>query len=351
MFRVLLPALTLFLTSPLLPAGEIYYTGFENFTPGPDTIAGTDGWTGSSSHAGRDLSGILAETSHLVSGIGNAAYIGGNNSVFPVGVTNRTVNVRRAFNLDPVALGQEIAQLHVNLGIKDSTYSGLITRRDNFDIAFYNGGGQLLGFIQFDNTTIDTITQFPAQKIWRSSWNGTEWTKMDTGINYFHDELLSLRVRINFRTNRWSATLDDLSLFADQTFYTGSNARNLGSVAVQMQVAGTAPIPGTVPVQMGPAPGDNYLLFDDFALRLDPVPEPVIYGTTFSTAGSPQLTWLTEALYRYQVQYTDDLSQPWKSDLPNSSSTATATGVSPVFTDGTAAGKSKRYYRIARTLP
>ena len=98
-------------------------------------------------------------------------------------------------------------------------------------------------------------------------------------------------------------------------------------------------------------PGDNYMLFDDFAVRLDPVPDPFFYTFGVSPAGAPQLTWLTEALYRYQLQYTDDISQPWKSDLPASYSTATITGQSALFTDTTATGKAKRFYRILRTMP
>jgi hypothetical protein len=345
MFRALLPALAFVFTLSHLPAGEIYYTGFENFTPGNDTIAGTDGWSASSSHAGRALSGVDAESDHLVSGIGNAAFIGGNDALLPSSVS-RTVNVRRAFNLDPVALGQEVAQFQVTLGIKDSTYNGLSTRRDNFEFAFYNSAGQLIAFLQFDNTTLDTSTQSPGQKIWRSSYSGAALTKVDTGSNFFYDILMQLRVRINFRTNRWTASLDDLDLFADQPFYTGPNARNLGTIAAQMYIFNpTAANPITL------APGDNYMLFDNFALRLDPVPEPVIYTADLTAGGAPRLTWLTEALYRYQVQYTDDLSQPWKNDLPGSATTAASTGESAAFTDTTAAGKPKRYYRILRSMP
>ncbi len=351
MLRVFIFLLVALSSSLFLRAGEIYYTGFENFTPGADAIAGTDGWTGSASHAGRDLSGVESEASHLVSGIGNAAYIGGNDTLLPPPPTvSRTVNVRRAFNLDPVALGQEVVQFHVTFGIKDSTFSGLATRRDNFEFAFYNSAGQLIGFIQFDNTTLDTLTQAPAQKIWRSEYRTSPLPSglklVDTGAVFFYDILQQLRVRINFRTNRWSASIDDLDIFMDQPFYTGTLNRNLGTIAAQMQIHNpTGGSPATL------APGDNYMLFDDFALRLDPVPDPVFYAISRTAEGAPQFTWLTEALYRYQVQFTDDLAQPWRSDLPGSATTAALTGESPVFTDTTAAGKIRRYYRVVRSLP
>jgi hypothetical protein len=329
------------------PAGEIYYTGFENFPVGNDTIAGTDGWTGSSSHAGLQLSGIDSEADHLVPGIGNAAFIGGNNIVLAPTVS-RTVNVRRAFALDPVNLGEEVARFHALFGIKDSTFTGFQTRRDNFDFAFYNGSGQLLAFIQFDNSSIDPITSAPAQKVWRSSFNGTSLVKTETGIHFFYDVLMQLSVRINFRTNRWSATMAEIDLFNDQPFYTGPNARNLGTIAVQMQIVATGVNLETM--QAGPAPGDNYMLFDEIALRIDPPPPPQFQSFAFSPAGETRFRWQSEALYNYQVQYTDDLIS-WKDDLPGSAWTATYTGTSPVFTDAGAVSSRRRLYRVLQSAP
>lgn len=350
MFRTIFAALAatfLCAAAPVL-AGEIYYTGFENFPVGDDTVAGTESWTISSAHAGRALHGVDNEAGHLVSGIGNAAFIGGNNTVLPSN-TSRTVFLRRQFSLDPAALNQEVASFHATFGIKDSTYAGIATRRDNFEFAFHNSSSQLIAFIQFDNTTLDPLTQAPAQRIWRSHYNGTAFTKLNTNVTFLYDELMELRVRINFRTNRWTASLDDLTLFADEVFYAGPNARTLGYIAAQMQIVSTAPIPGTF--QTGPAPGENYMLFDDFALRLDPLPKPVIY-TLVPGSGGLQLTWSTEAGYRYQVQYRNELaSGTWLSDLPGSLMIATVTGESPVFTDASISGQPRRFYQVVASFP
>jgi hypothetical protein len=355
MIRQLIPAALL--TGRLcatLTAGELYYTGFENFPPGNNTIAGTgsggtDGWTGSVAHLTLNLSGIDTEADHLVAGIGNAAFIGGNPDVLGLAVS-RTVSLRRPIDADPVALGQDVLQFRVNVGIKDSTDSGLNTRRDNFEFAFYNQDGQLTGFVQFDNSTLDSGTDSPVRTVLRSSYNTavSRWDKASTGAVFYHGVLMELVVRINYRTNRWSALLDGVEVFYDEEFYSGPNARNLGVVAVQMQIVGTGL--GT-PGQIGPAPGDNYMLFDDFAVRIDPVPAVVI--TDFSRdaiSGAVQLRWWSEALYRYQVQYSDNLTG-WKSDLPGSNLTAANTGFSPVFTDLSAAGKAKRFYRVLRAMP
>ena len=339
------------LLSRTLSAGELYYTGFENFSTGYNTIAGPDGWTGSSTHLTLNLSGVDAETDHLVAGIGNAAFIGGNDNVMPSNASSsyRTVNVRKPVNVDPVALGQEVVQFRVNFGIKDSISSGFQTRRDNFEFAFYNQSGQLIGFIQFDNSTIDSTTSAPKQSILRSSYNTSfsRWEKAATNTVFYYDLLMELVVRINFRTNRWSAALDGLDIFADQVFYTGSNAKNLGFVAAQMQIVN----PVGAPTGSQLWPGNNYMLFDDFAVRIDPIPDVTVLDfTRNASTGATSITWWTEALYKYQLQYSEDLTQ-WKTDLPGSFLTAASTGVSPVFTDSTAAGRVKRFYRVVRTLP
>ena len=226
---------------------ELYFTGFDSFTAGFDTIVGKDGWTGSA-HTGQKLSGVDAETTHGVAGIGNAAFIGGNTAVLAPSYS-KTVNLRKAMNIDPVTLGEEVVLFRVNVGIKDSTS----TRRDNFEFAFYNQAGQLLGFIQFDNSTLDSTTSLPSQTIWRSTYSGTALTKISTGAVFYYDLLMELVVRVNFRTNRWTASLDGVDLFTDEVFYGGPLARNLGIVAPQMQIINTAM--NTTTHVVGPAPG------------------------------------------------------------------------------------------------
>jgi hypothetical protein len=349
MIRLLLRA-TLFAWLLALPlrGGELYFTGFENFTPGFDVIAGKDGWTGSASHAGLKLSGVDAETTHGVAGIGNAAFIGGNPAVLAPSVS-ATVNVRKSLNIDPVTLGEEVVLFRVNAGIKDSTPAA-ITRRDNFEFAFYNQSSQLIAFIQFDNSTIDSTTDLPTQTIWRSSYNGSSLTKTATGGVFYYDLLMELVVRINYRTNRWSVSLDGVDLFTDEVFYSGPNAKTLGVVAAQMQITGTGM--NAVTHVVGPAPGDNYMLFDDFGVHADPVPEPAIVDFTFNPlTKAAQLWWVTEALYKYQIEYSDDLSLPWKTDLSGSFITSDSTGISAAFTDTTAAAGGRRFYRVRRSLP
>jgi hypothetical protein len=94
-------------------------------------------------------------------------------------------------------------------------------------------------------------------------------------------------------------------------------------------------------------PGDNYMLFDDYGIRTDPVRSSAVIAK--SPAGAAKLTWNEEAGYNYQVQYSTD-GKTWKSDLANSSHTASLTQ-SASFTDPTVPVPVKRIYRIQSSPP
>jgi hypothetical protein len=322
----------------LAHAGETYFTGFENFTVGDDTIIGKESWVGT--HAGLKLHGVLSESLHGVLGIGNAAVIGGIAST-TLTSTSKTVYVRKPANMDPVALGQEVVTFSVLFGITDS---GNTTKRDNFEFLVYNSNSpslQLLAGVQFDNTTMDSSTGKPRRLIYRLSWNGSTYQYVLTGYNFLYDSLETLEFRINYRTNLWTATLSGVPLFQDIPFYTGTNARNFGSVMVKMGVGSSAPVTNYI------LPGDNYMLFDDYTVRTDPVSTELSVSKTGT--GAAKLTWNEEAGYTYQVQYSTDCVT-WKSDLASSTRLASLTQT-VTYTDPTTPVPGKRFYRIKRVSP
>jgi hypothetical protein len=323
------------LTVPV-SGGEAYFTSFENFAVGDDKIIGTDGWLGS--HAGLKLHGIMGESSHGVVGIGNAAYLGGYPAL--MASNSKLVNVRRPVNLDPVALNQEVATLSVVFGIKDSS-SASSYRRDNFEFLIYNLAGALLGGVQMDNTTLTGTGGVPQRLIYRVAWNGTIFQYYNTGYTFLPQTLELLQFRINYRTNRWTATLGGVPLFEDLVFYSGSSAKNLGSVVVQMRV--TNPTTSSTSIY----PGDNYMLFDDYSIRTDPVTTTLSVSRT--AGGAALLTWNEEAGYRYQVEYSTDTGQ-WLTDLVGSGHTAAVTGTA-TFTDPTLPVPVRRLYRVKRSYP
>jgi hypothetical protein len=321
-------------------AGEAYYTGFESptFTSGPDKVRGTDGWSGPVLFAGKALSGILSESQHGVKGIGNAAYLGANPTRV-IGVADKSVYLRRAVNLDPVALGQEVASFSVVVGILDSTADSNF-RRDNFEFQVWNTSSQLLAGIQFDNSRLDSLTGLPLRSIYLLYWNGSAFVYTNTGYSFLPQTPEILDFRINFRTNRWTVSLGGAPLFQDFPFYNGSSARNLGSVRAQMQVTNTYPLSTDI------YPGDNYMLFDDYRLRTDPV--TVTLESSLTATGACRLDWNEEYGHRYRLQYSADCAS-WF-DFPETIHTATITG-DRSFTDTTNPRPAKRLFRVRRDDP
>lgn len=245
----------------ILPShgGETYFTGFESFTAGDDTIIGTDSWTGS--YAAKQFHGVMTEAEHGVTGIGNAAYIGGYETTVAKSASGNAVYVARPVNVDPVALNEEVVTFSVVFGIKDST----TTKRDNFEFLFYNQSSTLLGGIQFDNTTLDSTTGKPRRLIYRLSWNAatSSYQYVLTGFNFLPEALETLQCRVNFKTNVWTVSLSDVPIFENVPFYTGTADKNLGFVMAKMAVASTT--------TNAISPGDNYMLFDDYTVRTDAV--------------------------------------------------------------------------------
>lgn len=323
--------------------GESYFTSF-NVPPftatGDDKIAGFDGWTGSPLHTNLKLHGIMSESAHGVVGIGNAGYLGGNYNTIPVtySTSNKLVWLRRRVDLDPLALNQEIATFGLSFGIKDST-STSGNRRDNFDVLIYNQAGSVLAGLRFDNTTLDSSNN-PRRLIYRLGYNGSSMVYTNTGYTFLSETMETLQYRINFRTNKWTATLGGVPLFEDIAFYTGTATKNLGFVLLQMTVT-TPTVAGTT-LQ----PGDNYMLFDDYMVRTDPV--ATLMEVVKTATGGAKLTWNEEAGYSYRLQYSTNCAG-WV-DFAATVHTATSTA-DYSYTDPASPVPAKRFYRVMRTYP
>ena len=317
-------------------ATEHYATGFTSFSTGNDALVGTDGWTGS--HAGLGLHAVLAENQHGVAGIGQAAALGGLAAVVPS--TSRSVFVRRLVVVDPVGLGEEVMGFGVVFGIKDSTAAGGF-RRDTFEFLVYNTNNQLLGGVQFDNATLNTVTGQPQRLIFRLVWTGSAFEYQHTGYSFLPETLEALAYRINFRTNRWTVSLGGIPIIDNLPFYSGPSAATLGSVVALMRVSNVQAATGNI------HPGDNYLLFDDYLIATEGLSDQLAIGRTAQNA--PQLTWIGEAGYRYQVAYSAD-GRTWRTDLAGSGPMAGVTG-GMAFADPTRLLPSARWYRLQRTFP
>jgi len=240
--------------------------------------------------------------------------------------------------LVPLVLDQEVGTFSLSFGIKDSSVTSGY-RRDNFEVLIYNQAGQSLAGLRFDNTTLDTSNN-PRHLIYRLGYSGSGMVYTNTNFTFLPETVENLQYRINFRTNRWTASLGGVPLFQDLPFYTGPNTRNLGFVLIQMTVSNPT-ITSTFLL-----PGDNYMLFDDYLVRTDPLTMSLSASKTGS--GAAQLTWNEEAGYSYRLQYSADCAS-WL-DLAGSFHTATVTA-NTTFTDPTSPVPAKRFYRVKRTYP
>jgi hypothetical protein len=331
----------------LLPtafAGTLYSTGFETFTAGTDTIVNSNGWSGTSSSLGR--SGIDSEATHLAAGLGQAGWLGGSTTSAPPGITS--FNVRRHIPdtnsfYDPLARNTEIVTITALVGILDSDTS--TSNRDRFEL--YIGSGTLptiIAAIEFDNATKDTsgnVQQLVRRSVGTPGIAGINPSLYTNTSSYFlYEKIHQLYVRINFRTNRWTAVLDDAFLFLDEVFYLGTTPRNLGAVGFRVaQGSGGSPW----------NPGTNYMLFDDLTVQADALEAPAITALTLNASGTASLKWTTEYGYRYNVYSSENLST-W-SLLTTTPLSGYSTGASPAFLDYTAGIFPEQFYRVKRISP
>ena len=364
---VLLGILFAALLSPLAEADVLYTTGFETFTAntsfyphqGDDKIVGTDNWLGSTAASyGAGRSGVDSESVHGVVGLGNAGFLGGVYS-FGVSYPGKSLNVRRPlvlttpFYYAPVTNTREVVTVSALIGIKDSSSANFQRFRDDFELFIMNGAttgtgsGTVLAAIQFDNTTLNSQGA-PQQLVFRtqSASGSTNLTYVSTGGYYLYDTMQQLSVRINFRTNKWSAFLDGIPLFNDLTFYTGSAPVNLGAVGFRM-LFGTATASLITPTNYLCNSGDNYMLFDDLRVEAEDRPKVAFTSAVKKTPGSFALTWNAEAGYRYNV-YGSTTMGSWSLLTPTPVTAIQTTDFT--FTDTTVTGVTRKFYKLGPPL-
>ncbi len=213
-------------------SADLYSTNFDSFTVGGDTIIGTDGW--SSTNFGSGASGIIQSEAFG----SRAAYVGFNST------TDALVSVWRPIGAVPEAGLIPNVQFSVDLAVMDSTVAN--GKRDAFFLILSNASGQLLAAINFDNAS---------QRIYR--FDGT--TYRDVGA-FVRGTRYTLTAAMNFAAGRWSATLGGTTLFTNQPINAQSRALSLGFVSASWLIATAG------------APGDNYLLFDNYRVTISVLP-------------------------------------------------------------------------------
>ncbi|NIP98779.1 MAG: hypothetical protein GWO24_37405, partial [Akkermansiaceae bacterium] len=109
-------------------------------------------------------------------------------------------------------------------------------------------------------------------------------------------ELHVLSVLIDLELNLWSAAVDGVPIFVNETFNGTGLPRTLGPIAAEWQVAGDSPS----------SYGDNWMLVADFSIETVEAgrPPPVIDSLSRDANGNITLTWQAEPGFDYSVEYS-----------------------------------------------
>lgn len=295
-------------------ATNLYSTQFETaegYNSNLDLV-GQIGWT--SGNTGTVWNGL---TEGFIAGQGQHAYIG-----FAAPTNTPDLFVWQPINFDPLATGLPLVKFSVQMLIEDSTNENY----DYFRWSLYNVQGERLFSIEFDNYELWVNYQL----------NGnnpivTNTTSFLPGSNY------TLTVTMNFASNRWHALLDNRVIATNQPISTTSAPLTFGDMDAVWSIYDTN------------APGDNYMVFDDYRITADsitvpPPPPSQIRLLSRTSEGWALLRVFGQAGSRWSVDATTNFAN-WTPLTTN-----TVTGTSFDHVDMTTAGLAGRFYR-ARFVP
>lgn len=267
---ILLFAVQLYATSPTV----WFETGFESgegYSTSQDLSDHAD-WRALGSSA-LYWNGIL---SGAFEGVGQQAYLGYSNP----GEASLPA-VYTPLNLDPVALGLPKVSFSVDLAIMDSS-SG--RNYDEFWWSVYNRDAKRLLTIAFNNLDFSI-----------AYWPEGATQAIPTGVQFQSGAIHRLQIEMDFSANLWSARLDNASLVASQTLSVTGVTLDLGDIDAEWALVQPT------------APGDNYMVFDNYRVSGSPAPSPADppriqilgmdsrWGALLRVTGTPGATWVVEA--------------------------------------------------------
>lgn len=237
---VLVASLALLSQPPTASAAttNVYFTAFEAAEGYSTnlTLIGQGGWSG----AGSGDNGVVNQ---YILGQGQQALIGGYSTL----PATKNTALWRFIDFTPVTSGYPIVKFSVLLNIADS----LNHQWDTFSWDFYNIQGDRLFSLDFDNYTNYLDVSFQL--------DGTNQSVL-TPVRYVNNSNYTLNVTMNFASNRWSATLNNSLITTNQLITTTNAPLNLGDIDPVWLVFNTN------------APGDNYMLFDNYRVTAETLP-------------------------------------------------------------------------------
>lgn len=298
-------------------AGVLYRTDFETFASGNDKWVGTDGWIGNCTGLG--VHGIDQDVIPG-GGMGKTAFIGFSQPSATLAF------VAKPIHYSPQPGDLPMVRVETLVGIQDSVAKAA---RDSFFVSIYNSAGGYLAGIRFDNRTA-------TYGIWRADGANADH---DTGMIFYRGELHLLSLEIHLPTNRWSAELDGIPLFANAPFTATTRPVAFGFLAYEWQL-GAATAAGY---------GDNWMMVADTVVRSVPLAIEPFRLTAFTrSAAGATLAWPGQKGFDYQIEYSRDLVT-WYRDLPGAVFAGLTADQPLTFHDPAAAGAAGRFYRVGRS--
>jgi hypothetical protein len=206
------------------------------------------------------------------------------------------------------------------MSIKDST----TTNYDDFRWSIYNTNSRRHFTLDFDNN---------AQAITYALDDQSGF--ISTGRKFTNGTIYHVEIDMDFSVNRWNAALDGDLIVEYQLITTQGNALNFGDADAVWSI------------QKPGAPGDNFMLFDNYTVTaiLAPLPPPAAPRfVTIQQLGANQMLlrlegWLNQFC---RVEFSDDLTR-WQS-LKTASFSNTG---SLDLVDDSAASSAARFYRAS----
>lgn len=308
-------AVALSLLSGSAAPTNVFFTQFE-IAEGYDInldLAGQNSWI-------KDGSGGNGLVPNFFSGQGQQAYVG----FTPPQAGEELLYVYRPINFDPLAAGLPLVRFSVLMSLRDST--GGNTNYDWFRWSVYNARSNRLFSIEFDNAFLEVNYQLDG-----NNPIVTSPVTFVPGSNY------NLTVTMNYASNRWSASLGSMLIVTNVSITTTGLPLTLGDIDAVWWL------------QNINAPGNNYLLFDNYRITAEavtvPVPaRPQVIMLSAASGGWPSL----RVLGQDATQWSLDASTNLVTWTPLKTNTITGGYFDHIDTSATPA--PRRFYR-ARWVP
>lgn len=292
-------------------AQVLFYTGFEA-AEGYDArrpLRGQKGWVGEGSGG----NGLVRD---FFANMGQQAFIG----YAPPALKDEVLSVWRPFNVPAPTPQRPVWKFTVWMQIVDSTNG----EYDDFRWSAYNTQGHRLFSLDFDNATLEINYLLDDGQGFRS-----------TGFTFSTEVVYRLEIWMNFARNNWQAVMNGQVVVSSQPITTTGARLDLSDIGAVWALRTKG------------RPGDNYMLFDEYQLTIEPTDHipATLEPVGLNARGEFELYLHAERNRTFALDVSTDLKE-WVPLATN----RLAEGVW-FFTDTTAPGYPRSFYRAREVLP